>query len=147
MSHRWRYYKGFWRFQNIAVPQGATIDSAYLQLGFADGAERTYAVIALASGNAPEPSDNTLANHDLETTASGTWTIEASASPPISNYTSPNINNVIQEVVDMGDWSSGNAIMLMMRIDEVGLNSTKDRDVRFFETDGSYNPELTITYS
>ena len=147
MSHRWRYYKGFWRFQNIAVPQGATIDSAYLQLGFANGAERTYAVVALASGNAPQPSDNTLADHDLETTASGVWTIETSASPPISNYTSPNINNVIQEVVDMGDWSSGNAIMLMMRLDEPNLNSTKDRDVRFFESAGSYNPELTITYT
>ena len=70
MSHRWRYYKGFWRFQNIAVPQGATIDSAYLQLGWDNGSERTFKVIALASGNAPQPTDNTLADHGLEPTAS-----------------------------------------------------------------------------
>ena len=147
MSHRWRYYKGFWRFQNIAVPQGATIDSAYLQLGWDNGSERTFKVIALASGNAPQPTDNTLADHGLETTASGAWTIPYHGEGVTINHTSPNINNIIQEVVDRGDWSSGNSIMLMMRLDETNNNSTKYRDVRFFGTGGGYDPELTITYS
>ena len=99
MSHRWRYYKGFWRFQNIAVPQGATIDSAYLQLGWDNGSERTFKVIALASGNAPQPTDNTYANHSLETTASVDWTIPYHAEGVTINHTSPSINNIIQAIV------------------------------------------------
>ena len=152
MSHRYRYYKCFWRFQNIAVPQGATVDSAYLRLPWGNGPERTFKVVALASGNAPQPTDKTLADHGLETTASGTWTIPYHGAGIAVAHTSPNINNVIQEVVDRGDWSTGNSMLLMVRIGDEAANSISDKKRTMYfsestEPEADEEAQLTITYS
>ena len=143
MSHRWRYYKGFWRFQNIAVPQGATIETASFKVYWEAGSSRTFKVIGLDNDDAPRPTDDTHANHDSETTASVDWTIDTSEGA----YTAE-VKTIIQEIVDKSGWSSGNAIMLMVRLDEPYLNSTKDRDANMSEnTTAAQRTELTITYS
>ena len=146
MSHRWRYYKGFWRFQNIAVPQGATIETASFKVYWENGGERTFKVIALANDDAPQPTDDTYANHDLETTASVDWTIDYHGTSGSVAHT-VEVKTIIQEIVDRSGWSSGNAIMLMVRLDEPNLNSTKDRDAHMSESTTDEQPELTITYS
>ena len=143
MSHRWRYYKGFWRFQNIAVPQGATIETASFKVYWESGNSRTFKVIALDNDDAPQPADNTYADHSLETTASVDWTIDTDEGA----YT-VEVKTIIQEIVDKSGWSSGNAIMLMMRLDEPNLNFTRDRDANMSENAVvAQKPELTITYS
>ena len=45
MSHRYRYYKAYFRFQNVVVPQGATIDSAYIKLNWEGGEEVDFLVV------------------------------------------------------------------------------------------------------
>jgi len=143
MSHRWRYYKGFWRFQNIAVPQGATIETASFKVYWEAGSSRTFKVIALDNDDAPQPTNNTYADHSLETTASADWTIDNSEGA----YT-VEVKTIIQEIVDRSGWSSGNAIMLMVRLDETNNNLTKDRDANMSEAVvAAQRPELTITYS
>ena len=143
MSHRWRYYKGYWRFQNIAVPQGATIETASFKVYWEAGSSRTFKVIALDNDDAPQPTNNTYADHSLETTASADWTIDNSEGA----YT-VEVKTIIQEIVDRSGWSSGNAIMLMVRLDETNNNSTKDRDANMSEAVvEAQRPELTITYS
>jgi len=143
MSHRWRYYKGYWRFQNIAVPQGATIETASFKVYWEAGSSRTFKVIALDNDDAPQPTNNTYADHSLETTASADWTIDTSEGA----YT-VEVKTIIQEIVDRSGWSSGNAIMLMVRLDETNNNLTKDRDANMSEAVvAAQRPELTITYS
>tara|TARA_B100000519_G_scaffold82656_1_gene71357 strand:+ start:423 stop:854 length:432 start_codon:yes stop_codon:yes gene_type:complete len=143
MSHRWRYYKGYWRFQNIAVPQGATIETASFKVYWEAGSSRTFKVIALDNDDAPQPTNNTYADHSLETTASADWTIDNSEGA----YT-VEVKTIIQEIVDRSGWSSGNAIMLMVRLDETNNNLTKDRDANMSEAVvAAQRPELTITYS
>ena len=75
MSHRYRYYKAFFRFQNVVVPQGATIDSAYIKLNWEGGEEVDFLIAAVDVDDFDAPADNTYAAHNTETTATVSWNI------------------------------------------------------------------------
>ena len=107
------WYKAYFRFPNISVAQGATIQNSYLKV-----------IISLASGtgaativgtdvdNVTQPVNGSDGVHSLHTTASVAW------SNPTANGTnyvsSPDIATIIQEIVDRPGWSSGNAIMIQI---------------------------------
>ena len=155
MSHRYRYYKAFFRFQNVAVPQGSTIDSAYIKLDWEGGEDVNFLVAAVDVDDFDRPTDNTYAAHDTETTASVTWNLPSEGSQDSGLYfkTSPDIKTVIQEIVDRTGWSSGNAIGIIVREPVASLTSDEYRKVHAMNsitngTDGTRNSnQLVITYS
>ncbi|NJK78108.1 MAG: hypothetical protein HC944_04650 [Nanoarchaeota archaeon] len=57
----------------------------------------------------------------------------------------PDISNVIQEVVDRGGWSSGNAMLI--QIDNWGTSSGNRRTAESYNGESSNAPELRIVYS
>jgi hypothetical protein len=104
-------YRSGMRFQNVAVPQGATITVAYIT--YTAALLGVKAVILKIYG---EDADDTstfsdLADYEGRTRTSagvtgwspGDWSVD-------SEYNSPSITTIIQEIVDRAGWVSGNAM-------------------------------------
>ena len=155
MSHKYYYRKAFFRFQNVVVPQGATIDSAYIKLNWEGGEEVDFLIAAVDVDDFDVPTDNTYAAHDTETTATISWNITLEGSQDSGKYykTSPDIKTIIQEIVDRTGWSSGNAIGIIVREPVASLTSDEYRKVHGVTSttdasDGTRNTnQLVITHS
>src|SRR3972149_254864 len=108
---------GFFRFLNLPMSQGATIDSAYLTVwthDFSSSNSVNIRVRATAEDNAAAfPSTSQYSNDPGTRTTAYTdgWTIPGTRTV---ETTSPDIKNVIQEIVDRAGWSGGNAIAIAL---------------------------------
>ena len=145
---RYRFYQAYFRFVNVALEQGATIESAYLKVEFQSGSERTFRINGFDVDNQAQPATSNNGSegaHSNHTTASVDWTVAALASGE-EVVTSPDIKTIIQEIVDRTGWSSGNAMMF-----GVWMPSSRSSDYfRTFHTGKDSNdtkPQLEITYS
>ena len=146
--NRYRFYQAYFRFVNVALEQGATIESAYLKVEFHSGSERAFRINGFDVDNQAQPSvsnSGSEGSHSNHTTASVDWTVATLASGEEVS-TSPDIKTIVQEIVDRSGWSSGNAMML-----GVWMPSTQSASYfRTFNTGQDSNdtkPQLEITYS
>jgi hypothetical protein len=109
------------RFQNLAIPRGARITSAHLEVraGLAHSNPVTLQVRAQAADNAPT---FTSARHNISsrptTAAVATWRPLAWTQGRWGR--SSDLREVIQEVVDRSGWRSGNALALIVTGDGRG---------------------------
>ena len=147
-SNRYRFYQAYFRFVNVALEQGATIESAYLKVQFQSGSERAFRINGFDVDNQAQPAvsnNGSEGAHSNHTTANVDWTVTALASGE-EVVTSPDIKTIVQEIVDRSGWSRGNAMML-----GVWMPSTQSADYyRTFNTGQDSNdtkPQLEITYS
>ena len=144
-----------WRFQSVAVPQGATIDSASFTLstwnikGFGNSVSTCWGVDAddldTWSSGANRPKDAT------KTTASDTMTLKGGSDISNGVYVarSFDVTTIVQEIVDRGGWSSGAD---MGFICTTGAGHGLGNTLRAFTYDayggGAYPyPHLTINYT
>ncbi len=111
------------RFTNIAIPQGVTINNAYMTF------------IAKATGTAPistiygEAIDNSTTFNSTagsvknipKTNASISWTSPTWAINTIID--TPSINNIVQEIINRSGWQSGNAMTFI--IPGTGISGTE----------------------
>ncbi len=113
------YHVAF-RFANVTILNGATIDSAELviQVGYESlGTGQTIIAAVYAFDVDDCPNFNTGASgtdpndHD-KTTANIAWNWDDTVAA--GEYASPDIKTVIKEIVDRGSWASGNAIGLVL---------------------------------
>ena len=117
------------RFLNVTIPQGATIDTAYLTLHADDtkssttvnsrirGVDADDAAMSTTTGGGAGSFENppfTSAVVDWDNIAA--WTND-------TDYNSPEIKTIIQEIVDRGGWSSGNAMVIQW--DDIDNRSTQ----------------------
>ena len=108
------------RFLDIEIPQGATITEAYLKVTAKDSGSYSSTntpvntrIVAEGADNPGTFADNAGAfdtRYGTKTTAYVSWQVPAFTTN--TEYTSPDIKTVIQEIVDRGGWASGNAIVL-----------------------------------
>lgn len=112
-SDQYKYGSGM-RFTNIAIPQNATIIAAYLTLT----SYSNYSVTTVNSkirgedaDDAAQFSDITDYNGRARTTAEVLWDAIA-AWTTNTEYNSPDIKTVIQEIIDREGWASGQAIVI-----------------------------------
>lgn len=128
------------RFNNIALSQGQTITSASLNLtgnGTSFG-NLNLVVKGQKIANAPTFA-NTSGNISSRTTT--TSSVNWSGIPSWSDgveYTSPDLANVIQEVVNQGSWAANNSLALI--VTGIGNN----RDASSFENSAAEAAELCI---
>jgi len=106
-------YQGL-RFTNVLINQGATIISASLDYTAqaADISSTTVSIKGQAADNAPAFLNvNANISGRTTTTASASW----STGDWVTNntYTSPDLKNVIQEIVNRGGWLPGNALAII----------------------------------
>jgi type IV pilus assembly protein PilY1 len=140
-------YDAFLRFTSVTIPPGSTIDTAVLKVACAIASSATtmrLKVYACDEDNAAAPTDAAEAVADPRTTAGVDWDVSGSWSLN-TWYDSPDISAVIQEVVDRGGWSSGNALMLLVDNDGSDLNAL--REIYDYGNNTFYAAKLDITYT
>ena len=151
----YKQYGGGGRFTNVTIPKGATIVSAYLTLRSSQSMAGTVVNTRISAedvDNPPTFADDKAAfdaRWANRTTARVDWdAIPAWTSG--TDYNSPEIKTVIQEIVNRAGWASGNAIVIFW--EDFEYRSTHDTNYcarRGYSYDGSatYAPKLHIEYS
>lgn len=134
-----------YRFQNIAIPPGATINSATIKVvaQFNDTADVQTKIHCEAADNAIA---FTATGDDIgdraKTSASVDWDLPASWSVG-DEFTSPDFKAVVQEVVDRGGWASGNALIVIV-VDDGGTGAA---DLEDYGNAPSKAAILTVTHT
>jgi hypothetical protein len=133
------------RFAGVAIPQGATIVTAYLQFQVDEPSSETATLTV--QGQAHDDAvtfDNVTGNISTRarTAAAVTWepapwTAVGKAGP---DQQTSNIAPVIQEVVDRPGWSSGNALAII-------ITGTGRRVAESFNGDKAGAPLLHVEYA
>lgn len=129
------------RFQNVAVPQGATITSAYIEFTAEENGSGSYsAVIEGIDVNSASTFSNSQNLSSLSKTSntetwsgSDSWTIDAPK-------TTPDITDIVQEIVNRGGWSSGNDMGFVINA------GSGDRAAHSYDSDPAKAPKLVVNY-
>ena len=134
------------RFTGMNIPVRATITNAYLVFR-AVGADSPMTNSDATSltlkgqliGNAPTftSTSGNISSRAL-TTASTAWTPGSWSSG--SDYNSPDISAVVQEIVNQGAWASGNSLAII-------ITGTGHRASQAYDTDPSTAAQLVVTYT
>lgn len=154
---------GGFRFDNVTVPIGATIDSADFEVICGNSALDEFDIDTYMHLVADTP-DFAVANDDVHTR----WSTEATTnkenfldtvgiyigSDPGTDYTSlipvgTDFKAAIQEVIDLGGWDSGQALMVLVAgVHTDPPDSFSDGEPRSYERNsGSDAARLTINYT
>tara|TARA_R100001443_G_scaffold5858_5_gene14671 strand:+ start:3171 stop:3860 length:690 start_codon:yes stop_codon:yes gene_type:complete len=115
------HFLGYFRFQNVTVAQGATISSAYLKPYQSSSASRTLSVKGFNKDNVSAPTAGSDLAASNFTTAGITNFVTGTGS---GQKTSPDIKDIVQEIVDRAGWSSGNSMMFALWLDLGGASDT-----------------------
>lgn len=129
------------RFQNVRIPQGATITSAIIEFEAAGNESGTTSLTVQGEDHNDSPSFTTTDNNissRIKTTASVDWN-NVPAWADGSRYQTPDITNVIQEIVNRSGWCGNNSLSIL--IEGSGL-----RNVKSFEASTTAAPKLSIAY-
>ena len=133
------------RWQNITIPQGVTILTATLSVyvQYADMDDVYCKIYGNNVDNALNFSDNPhiITEEDRPRTTDYTsWEVESTGT---GWRNAPSVKDVIQEVINRGGWSSGNALVLLL-IANVG--TWKKFAFCSYEGQEVYAAKLSITY-
>ncbi len=132
------------RFRNISIPQGATIEDAYIQFTTdeTNSGGTNLTVWAHDTDNASQFSTNRYnVSSRSKTSASAAWAPSAwnSVSESGSNQRTPNLKSLVQEVVNRGGWQSGNALAFI-------ISGSGERTAEAYEGNSSQAARLVVTY-
>ena len=135
--------RAVFRFQDLGLPQNETITAAYLELTAEDDKSGN-AVLAIAieeTANSAALQNSNSFNRDFtDASARVAWTINEDWQED-STYRSPNIASLIESVIDLGGWSSGNALTI-----EVSASSGSERKVYGYKKEPLKAARLIIEY-
>lgn len=139
----------FLRYTNVTIPKNATINSAVVNFTANETKSNNTVncrIRAVASDNPAAPADYSGAEAATRTSAAVDW----SAIPAWtlnSNYDSPDIASVVQEIVNRGGWASGNALVLYFEEWFSTANAGTYRRAYSYDGSTSLCPLLTIDYT
>ncbi len=136
------------RFNDVNVPQGVKILNAWLELTPSEdtSADAKFKIYAEDSGDA---APFTTAKFDISSrpaTDERQWDLKSAqtaddwtANSPVIT---PNLDNVVQDVVDRSDWCGGNSMAFFLMWD----GDRGPRMIHTFDSDPSRAPKLRIDY-
>lgn len=121
------------RFGNVPIPRGATIVAAYVQFtaDASSSAATALQIAGQAADSAPAFSSgagNITSRMRTQATVPwnpGAWTLVGEAGPA---ERTPEIASVIQELVARPGWASGNALVIIVTGDGLGLRAARAHD-------------------
>jgi len=130
------------RFTGVAIPNGATITAAYLTVRarFSETPTEGTTIFGEAADN--PITFSTWGDYDFRvmTNAGVPWQpTEWSAD---TDYNSPSLTTVIQEIVDRPGWSSGNALILFLVPD-----GNQNLWAYSYDSSATYAPRLHVEYA
>ncbi|MBW1793387.1 MAG: hypothetical protein JRJ38_03000 [Deltaproteobacteria bacterium] len=136
------------RFQNLGIPKGATINSAYIKFeAYADSstlpANTSFTIVGEASDNADQFSNgqDEISNRpDTTAPVAVAWN-NVDAWTADDTYETPDLSAIVQEIVNRPGWSSGNAMVFK-------ISGTGKRDAKAYDDEGYHHgPLLHVEYS
>ena len=136
------------RFQDVEIPQGATITSAYIEFNaYADSAAAVSGATLTFHG---QDVDNAPTFSGISRDISGRTYTAASVNWEVPQWTrdkyyqSSDLSSIVQEIVNRSGWSSGNAMVFKISSSS-GENAR--RQARSYESSTSRAPLLHIEYT
>jgi len=140
------------RFQNVFIPPGAVINSAYIQFR-SDETDDTFAEFLIKAENTDDAipfDDGSLSN------VSGRTTFEENAywTPPAWNETgvvgpaqqTSDVSEMLQQIIDRDDWVSGNNMVFI--VEATGVSLTDEDAIRVADSyEGKPTHPATLVYS
>lgn len=154
------------RFQNVTIPKGSTINSAVIEFvaGSTEGHNNPQTawikldIKGQKIAKSPDPltfttNDSNIYSrwNNFETDADVTWQVGFTSWYDGHRYQTDQIKTIVQEIINLNDWTSGNALVIMLR-----RNDTNNKRV-VYSYDGSpslvptsenyYVPKLIIDYT
>ena len=131
------------RFQNVNVPNGATIQSAAITFRSSSAQSGSNGVRTLYGQAADNPTTFTTTASNLSgrtrTTASVIWNIASIYAN--TNFQSYLITNIVQEIVNRAGWAANNAMVILGP-----TTGTNTRTATSYDGSSTYAPLLTVTY-
>ncbi len=141
------------RFRNIGIPQGAIIDSAYIEVfSHETKTAEDVANITIVGNDVDDAvtfTEDQLIDDRVQTAASLLWVVDE----PWGLWTphrTPNISNIVQEIVDRPGWQEGNSIAFILLGENQGPSEVENaREFESYENiadpddggDGQNHPE------
>lgn len=133
------------RLDGVGIPQGSQILSAQFEfVAFHNDSQSCSVNISAEASDDSAPFGTTSGYLSglPQTTASVDWSsIEAWTAG--SQYQSPELRIIIQELVNRPGWAQGNALTVLF---ETNASSVGKRGVTAYETSAAQAPKLTVTY-
>lgn len=155
MGHSWdpvMYYQIGLRYQSVPIPPGSTIESAYIQFYSFEANNDTTGIRVYCERNVnPLPftgvdyniSDRERTNHNEYWVAS-----EWQAFIPGPNQRTHNILDIVQEIIDLDDWTENNPMVFLFKGTNPGFGEVYPKAACSWEFGGEfYAPVLTITFT
>lgn len=140
-------YSGFGvRFQNIVIPEDATIDSAYIEIESYNNAPSSGCYIRIAVEDVDDAvTFSSLANYNGRSRTGYVQYIPDAWLNGI-RYNSSDLSSIVQTVIDRVGWSSGQDMAFFV---EDNTTSTEHRHSMSWDVnpDGDYSPRLYITWT
>lgn len=133
------------RFRTLAVPQGATITSAYVQFTV-DETNSGSTSLNIRAQDTDDAAAFSIASYNVSsrstTNASVNWqpAVWNSVGASGSDQRTPDLKNIIQEVVNRSGWQSGNNLALI-------ITGTGERTAESYNGSSSRAPLLHIEYA
>ncbi len=131
------------RFRNVEIPENSVIDNAYIQF-YSEGNHDEQTLLQINGESRPHSITFSDADFDISsrplTTAVAYWDVPAWSEDEVGpNQQSPELKNIIQEIIDLSGWESGNAISLI-------ISGEGKRVATSWDGDQAKAPQLFITY-
>ena len=135
------------RFSNIMIPQGAVIEEAYIQFTCDEtknGNPFNVSIYGEAAGDSLAYTEDPYnISSRIKTPSSVVWSDIADWSVKHEageNQKTPDLTNVIQEVVDLPGWSQGNALAVI-------IQGTGTRTAESYDGEPDLAPVLVVTFT
>jgi len=130
------------RFQNVAVPAGATIVSAHIEFEVDETSSDATSLTLYGQAHDNPPTfaetDNDISNRS-KTTASVAWTPDAWDTVSEKHQTN-DLTAIVQEIVNRGGWASGNALVFI-------VEGSGQRIAEAYDGESANAPLLVIEYT
>jgi hypothetical protein len=135
------------RWQNVTIPQGATITAATLEV-VPSATTEDEPIVTIYAEDADNCAAFTTTSNDIENRARTTgtsWSSTNLGASGSSYHAAPDLANRVQTIVNRAGWASGQALCIIV---QGGATSTRDLTIEAYDLGpGTNPPRLTITYS
>ena len=134
------------RFKEMTIPPFATINSAKIKFTAvkSDSKDVKLRFFGDDQGDSPQLNESNPPSNRVQTTAAVTW--EPAAWIKNDEYYTPDLSPIVQEVINRGDWASGNHITFIETYVS-GSGSDPKRRAHRYNSSASKAAELEVTYT
>jgi hypothetical protein len=143
--YAWSYYRAFFRFVNVTIPQGSTITAAYLTFVADANYNNTHNTTIYGEQNNNAATLSTFADLNARTLTStsvvwseGAWTAQQS-------YDSDDISTIIQELLD--DYSGLTNANIAIILHAAGAGYGNQHGCKSYDLSSTLCAALTITWT